>query len=387
MSEIKERAFEILRENPHIHYSDLADKAGYASESSGWQAKHDFKKKNPELYEEGSQPTQSNQEPQNADTDEPTDTQRIPHESQRDADTGATETPTADTDGGTDSIEVETNPGNKLKPANAPTAIDPPEGMPDDTRPADFEFFPSEPSEPDNSDNPNNPNNPNNSDDFGNSDNPDNRDNADNQNNPSNRDNRDDFGNSDNSDNADYGFDSFFESDEPEPDTHQTRQIVEDAPNDRERQRREDVLSTFEQSTTASDPEQPGQSPGLVVDEDLLAELIGMPFAQIGGASEWDGWELTKDEKKTNAKLLAAYCEENDIDLGTGTMLAVSLSSTVGGRVVRYNKWKKSDSNPKAIESEEASEPEQPATPTAEADGGSGGTSNGDFDSYNPETW
>jgi len=110
------------------------------------------------------------------------------------------------------------------------------------------------------------------------------------------------------------------------------QEVVDDAETEEERERREEKVGELEEATD--------ESGNLVLDEDAVAELLGMPFAQADAASEWDGWELSEQEKKTNARLFVKYCEENDIDVSTGTMLAVSMASTVGGRVVRYKKWK-----------------------------------------------
>jgi hypothetical protein len=140
-----------------------------------------------------------------------------------------------------------------------------------------------------------------------------------------------------------------------------TSEVVEEAPTDAEADRREEVVSALEGATdgpTVPEDAEPGgdgesrntstMSNGLVMDEDLVASLFGMPFAQAADATGWDGWELTDEEREANARLIVAYCDEQNIDLSAGGMLAMSLMSTVGGRVAGYAQHRKGQSDDEA---------------------------------------
>jgi len=136
-----------------------------------------------------------------------------------------------------------------------------------------------------------------------------------------------------------------------------TEEVVEEAPDSAESERREDVLGALEnataggtQDTESGDegPETSQMSNGLVVDEDLMSTLFGLPFAQAANATGWDGWELSDEEKAVNAELLIAYCDEQDVDLSAGGMLAMSLLSTVGGRAAGYARHRRSQSEESA---------------------------------------
>lgn len=178
-----------------------------------------------------------------------------------------------------------------------------------------------------------------------------------------------------------------------------TEEVVEDAPDQAEAERREELLGTLEGADGGPDPaggdgDQPNTSTtshGLVMDEDLVASMFGMPFAQAANATGWDGWELTDEEKEANARLLVAYCDEQDIDLSAGGMLAMSLMSTVGGRVAGYAQHRRSeqadeaDGEPVDHDPEQADEAteettEQTTEQTTEADGEN-------FDFSDSSTW
>jgi len=134
-----------------------------------------------------------------------------------------------------------------------------------------------------------------------------------------------------------------------------TSEVVDDAPTDAEADRREQVLGALEGAsddpTESAEPEGDGDrntstmQNGLVMDEDLVASLFGLPFAQAANATGWDGWELSDEEREANARLIVAYCDEQNIDLSAGGMLAMSLMSTVGGRVAGYAKHRKTESD------------------------------------------
>jgi len=130
--------------------------------------------------------------------------------------------------------------------------------------------------------------------------------------------------------------------------------IVEDAPTEEERQRREEVRESFgqsfgssdeeveesvdAQSSATSDPAPAGtqHASGMVVDESVVRHLIGMPFSTAAAMTDWDGWELSEQEKAANAELFVAMCDEHDVDVGPTVMFAVSMAGTAGGRMMRY---------------------------------------------------
>jgi hypothetical protein len=133
--------------------------------------------------------------------------------------------------------------------------------------------------------------------------------------------------------------------------------VVDEAPDEAERDRREDLLGKLENSTepgadeTTDETAEDGPDPttmggGMVIDESLVQSMFGMPFSQAAKATGWDGWELTKEEKQANAELLVAYCDEQNIDLSTGGMLAMSLLSTVGGRLAGYKRYRDRQAEP-----------------------------------------
>lgn len=148
--------------------------------------------------------------------------------------------------------------------------------------------------------------------------------------------------------------------------TDQTaEEVVDDAPTEEERERRADLLGQLEQRSgveddQADDDDSPDPSPesgsepdpqlspganGLHMDEELMATMFGLPFNQAANATGWDGWQLSEEEKQANAELLVAYCQEQNIDVSTGGMLAMSLLSTVGGRAAGYARHRKQQSD------------------------------------------
>lgn len=162
-----------------------------------------------------------------------------------------------------------------------------------------------------------------------------------------------------------------------EPET--TGEVVEDAPDADEADRRAEVLGAIEGAsdgpTAEPEPEAEGDQPntsttshGLVMDEDLVANLFGLPFNQAANATGWDGWELSKEEKEANARLIVAYCDEQDIDLSAGGMLAMSLMSTIGGRAAGYARHRKHEQAEAEAEPDAASADPDPDEQAAEAE-------------------
>lgn len=153
-----------------------------------------------------------------------------------------------------------------------------------------------------------------------------------------------------------------------------TDDVVDDAHDSAERQRREQVLDALRgagptQGQPREDHEgQPETSAasGIVMDADLVAQLFGMPFEQAAAATGWDGWALTDAERKANARLIVAYCEEQNIDLSTGGMLAMSLMSTVGGRMAGYARHRKQQREESAVRQREPADEEPEPAPEPE---------------------
>lgn len=192
-----------------------------------------------------------------------------------------------------------------------------------------------------------------------------------------------------------------------------TEEIVEDTDDPAEKDRREDVLEALDESNQtapdegdpnehdeAADPTPGGPDPtttqtGMVVDESLVATVFGLPFSQLSQATGWEGWELTEEEKQANAELLVAYCDEQNIDMSTGGLLAMSLISTVGGRTAGYMQYRRDDEAADHAEAEPADEQtgDEPSSDPTEStprqtdeQNPSGGESE-QFDFHNSETW
>ncbi len=165
------------------------------------------------------------------------------------------------------------------------------------------------------------------------------------------------------------GSDESQSDDEPES---PTEEIVEEADDPDERERRQRVLDALNGDTEETEERQetpesqsnqtdtddtsresqsdPSPKPaqmqnGMVVDENLLETLFGLPFDQAATVTGWEGWRLSAEEKEANARLLRAWADEQDIDLGPGVMLAMSLGSTVGGRAVGYTRHRRQQSS------------------------------------------
>ncbi|GGM46232.1 hypothetical protein [Haloarcula argentinensis] len=140
-----------------------------------------------------------------------------------------------------------------------------------------------------------------------------------------------------------------------------TDEIVADADSETERQRREEVRETFadsfgedsaesgdsaqEQPNSSGDPSPAGtqQASGMVVDETVVQHLIGMPFSMTATMTDWEGWELSEQEKAANAELFIAMCDEHDVDVGPTAMFALSMLGTAGGRAMRYRRQQDTD--------------------------------------------
>jgi hypothetical protein len=183
---------------------------------------------------------------------------------------------------------------------------------------------------------------------------------------------------------------------DPDPDADDAGEpspedVVESADDPEERERREDVLDRLrdaDHTADAGDSPTPRDAGGLVVDEDLVKTLFGAPFDTAAELTGYDGWELTDAELDANVDLLVAYCRENDVDLSTGSMLAMSLMSTVGPRAVGYLRYRQDDTadtdppdSPDSAESPSDRTDPEPTPESTDADPAGG------FDFENPDTW
>lgn len=148
-----------------------------------------------------------------------------------------------------------------------------------------------------------------------------------------------------------------------ESETRSPEEIVEDADDPEERDRREEVLGQLddamaaeddvdqEESTDADPSGDPSPAPtpstsksnGMIVDESVVGHLIDLPFNGAAAATGWEGWELTPQERQANAELFVAAADEHDIDVGPTAMLALSVAGTFGGRAMRYRRQSSSD--------------------------------------------
>jgi hypothetical protein len=208
-----------------------------------------------------------------------------------------------------------------------------------------------------------------------------------------------------------------------EDESRSSEEIVEDADTEAERDRRADLLAQLEgsdQRGTAGDEQATGEGPdpkrmqnGLVVDESLVSTLFQLPFSQAAQVTGWEGWEVSDPEAEANAELIIAYCDEQNIDVSTGSMLAMSLMSTVGGRAAGYAKHRRNGGTDtgsttpsapieetdetEATETEhgedeqdraEPTETESPDEPTSAQGQAEAVAEGGDaFDFHDPETW
>lgn len=137
--------------------------------------------------------------------------------------------------------------------------------------------------------------------------------------------------------------------------------VVEEADDPEERERREQFKKKLEGAMGGADQEDvedavddaggsqaPSTSPGtttaqgMVVDEEIVENLIAMPFNFAAGATDWDGWELSKQERQANARLFVAMCDEHDVDVGPTVMFALSMGGTAMGKTMRYRRYKAS---------------------------------------------
>jgi hypothetical protein len=319
----KERAFAAFAEHGPDAYSaaEWADELG-TSKDYVYQLRGDYKEEAAasEDDEADSTPEESTDDPEPTDgPDEPTEPEPTPEPEPSPEASASAE---ATTDGG-EMVAVGHEGKEKLSPAgfedqnvssiNAPDGVE----LPDDTTPEDFEPEPDSPAvdhdpEPEPEPEPEN-----------------------------------------NGQGGGSGLLSRIRGDSSPSES--TSEVVDDAPTDAEADRREQVLGALEGAsddpTEIAEPEGDGDrntstmQNGLVMDEDLVASLFGLPFAQAKNATGWDGWELSEEEKEANARLIVAYCDEQNIDLSAGGMLAMSLMSTVGGRVAGYAKHRKTESD------------------------------------------
>jgi len=322
-----------------------------------------------------SEPSASTPEASDPTTDEPGDSER----SERDHDPssehaapveeteeigGEEET---ETDGGTDGLSVGHEGREKLEPENAPggskTNIPSPDGVPDDV---DADALEGEPVE----------------------------ETADRDHDPADEQDADDDG----------GLLGKIRGGS----SRSSEEIVEDSDDPEERQRKEELRDQLTEAVeqggetvpdeTADEPEETTDrtAGGVRVDSSMVESVIGMPFNAASAATGFDGWELSAQERKDNAELFVAVCEEHDVDLGPTVLLALSMGGTATSKAVQYKKWKESqqDEESDAGRERDASatrdredtrdtEPAQTAAQTAESDP----ATDGGMNPNDPSTW
>ncbi len=82
------------------------------------------------------------------------------------------------------------------------------------------------------------------------------------------------------------------------------------------------------------------------IDDEVLGYLIGMPFKLQGTRSGYpELWELSEEEKETNAKLLKQYADKKGIDISVEVALLTSLGGQFGGRMTMQKQREKKDNN------------------------------------------
>ncbi|NLV08737.1 hypothetical protein GOC74_02135 [Halomicrobium mukohataei] len=138
-----------------------------------------------------------------------------------------------------------------------------------------------------------------------------------------------------------------------------SEEIVNDADSPEEKERRAEMRAQLADSMDGDstdgagdrDPSGGGtgqatqQAAGMMVDENVVGQLIAMPFNTASAATGWDGWELTQQERQANAELFIAMCDERGIDVGPTTMFALSMGGTIAGRTMQYKRQKSESSD------------------------------------------
>lgn len=359
MASKRQEAFRILDEtNGNISSSDLADKVGYSSRSGAWKSIQAWEKQRNATETSGTEPQDSDGFEQ-GEQDNGQNRQTQDNNLGGRGTNGPNEGGSNDTDGGGftgDLFQGETDNGNgngnevdrerennnsspdspsrgteqgvsvgetktKDKPVDTgQTSIDPPEGMPN-TDPDNWEPFST-----DGQDQP--------------------------------------------QENVDFD------------DVKNTEDIVNEADDPEERERREEMLGELENNTFEN-----GGGVGLEVDEDLMARLFQMPFSSMSEVTGYDGWELTDAEAETNAELFIAYCEENNVEISTGAMLLMSLSQTVGTRTVGYMRYKKQQKPDKSKGSSKQERKDRPKEKQDNSEDDEMPDVTGGFDPADPQTW
>jgi hypothetical protein len=158
-----------------------------------------------------------------------------------------------------------------------------------------------------------------------------------------------------------------------------SEEIVEEADDPEERQRRDEMRSKLKDAMSGGSSSSPNsdsaesadsagsesasstnsvpateKANGVMIDMDVVEAMIDMPFNTAASMTDWDGWELSEKERKTNAKLFAAVCDEHDVDPSATTMFALSMGSAIGGRAMRYKRATASKDEPAGSSSDPA---------------------------------
>ncbi|WP_162991579.1 hypothetical protein [Halostella salina] len=135
-----------------------------------------------------------------------------------------------------------------------------------------------------------------------------------------------------------------------------------------------------------------GTANGIVMNEEIVGSLIEMPFNTAASMTDWEGWELSKQEREANARLFVAMCDEQNVDLSATTMFALSMGSAFSGRAMQY---RRQNSDSEQIEPPREPPADSASSETESADSGgvdsaiseSDGSDSDDFDFSDSSTW
>ena len=294
----KDEAKRILEDEPHIDYTELAERVGYASDSSAYKAKQEFQEENPSMYGDSNNNSNTNNERQESD--------RRPTDSNDEFDAQGSD----GSSHGNDRQSSERDSGILL--GNGDDSSDR-SGHNDRSRREKSE----QGSRP--------------SDDSGRA--------------GSEADDRRGGGIIIDESREGKQAKQSGTSRSPIADTagERTSEIVSEADDPEEQQRRAEFLEDVDER--AVEDEETGEKVGIDVDQELLEKVFKSPFNGAAEITGYEGWRVSDEEAATNAELLKSYCEENNIDVSTGTLLAISLSQTVGTRTAGYMKYRKEQSD------------------------------------------
>ncbi|WP_158055975.1 membrane-attack complex/perforin family protein [Halorussus halophilus] len=167
------------------------------------------------------------------------------------------------------------------------------------------------------------------------------------------------------------------DSDDESGTTSKTQEIIDDAPDEETRQRRQELKDALDSSveegesrTPPDSEENPANPPdsgasevqGAIVSDALLGSVCTMPFHSAAKATGWEGWELDDREREKLQELIVAWADEKDVDLGPNLLLAMSLTNIVGSRAVGYARYRKSNDRDSTDRERESGERDREST-------------------------